>query len=215
MVTYSSYLDRSVSLPGSAISVALMNMTVSLLAGLAIFPAVFALDIKPDAGPGLLFVILPAIFNQLPFGAVFFIIFLILFLFAALTSSFSMLEATVAPIMSQGISRKKASSMIGLFIMLLAVPSALSFGVFSDIHIFGKTFFELADFLVSNLMLPIGAFFIAIFVGFRLPRKLLIEEFTASSRFGKKVFIIWLFLIKYIAPIGILFVFLSAIGLLK
>lgn len=107
MVTYSSYLNRSTSLPQSAISVSLMNVFVSLLAGLAIFPAAFSFNITPDAGPGLLFVILPSIFNQMPFGMLFFIIFLILFLFAALTSSFSMLEATVAPLMNAGVNRKK------------------------------------------------------------------------------------------------------------
>lgn len=215
MVTYSSYLDKSVSLPQSAISVALMNVGVSLLAGLAIFPAAFSFGITPDAGPGLLFVILPSIFNQLPFGTLFFVIFLLLFLFAALTSSFSMLEATVAPIMSSGVSRKKASTWMGILIMIMAVPSALSFGVWNDIHIFGLTFFEFADYLVSNIILPIGALFISIFVGYRLPRQLLQDEFTASSHFGKKMFIIWLFIIKYIAPIAIIFVFLSATGILK
>ncbi|MGJ8731281.1 sodium-dependent transporter [Listeria aquatica] len=215
MVTYSSYLNRSVSLPQSAASVALLNLFVSLLAGLAIFPASFALDIKPDAGPGLLFVILPSIFSHLPFGTFFFIVFLFLFLFAALTSSFSLLEVTVAPLMAQGTSRKKASTLTGLVIMLLAIPSALSFGVFANIHIFGLTFFDLADYLVSNLLLPIGALLIAIFVGFRMPRKLLVEEFQAGSKISYKIFIVWLFLIKFIAPIGIIFVFLYATGILK
>ncbi|HAA4471865.1 TPA_asm: hypothetical protein GES51_14845 [Listeria monocytogenes] len=214
MVTYSSYLNRSTSLPQSAISVSLMNVFVSLLAGLAIFPAVFSFNITPDAGPGLLFVILPSIFNQMPFGMLFFIIFLILFLFAALTSSFSMLEATVAPLMNAGVNRKKASLWMGLVIVLMAIPSALSFGVWSDVQIFGLSIFDAADYLVSNIVLPVGALFIAIFVGYRLPRELLLKEFTTSSHFGKKVFILWLFLIKYIAPIAIIFVFLSATGLI-
>ncbi|EIA6283963.1 sodium-dependent transporter, partial [Listeria monocytogenes] len=214
MVTYSSYLNRSTSLPQSAISVSLMNVFVSLLAGLAIFPAAFSFNITPDAGPGLLFVILPSIFNQMPFGMLFFIIFLILFLFAALTSSFSMLEATVAPLMNAGVNRKKASLWMGLVIVLMAIPSALSFGVWSDVQIFGLSIFDAADYLVSNIILPVGALFIAIFVGYRLPRELLLKEFTTSSHFGKKVFILWLFLIKYIAPIAIIFVFLSATGLI-
>ncbi|EAD0074609.1 sodium-dependent transporter [Listeria monocytogenes] len=214
MVTYSSYLNRSTSLPQSAISVSLMNVFVSLLAGLAIFPAAFSFNITPDAGPGLLFVILPSIFNQMPFGILFFIIFLILFLFAALTSSFSMLEATVAPLMNAGVNRKKASLWMGLVIVLMAIPSALSFGVWSDVQIFGLSIFDAADYLVSNIILPVGALFIAIFVGYRLPRELLLKEFTTSSHFGKKVFIVWLFLIKYIAPIAIILVFLSATGLI-
>ncbi|ECC2444023.1 sodium-dependent transporter, partial [Listeria monocytogenes] len=214
MVTYSSYLNRSTSLPQSAISVSLMNVFVSLLAGLAIFPAAFSFNITPDAGPGLLFVILPSIFNQMPFGMLFFIIFLILFLFAALTSSFSMLEATVAPLMNAGVNRKKASLWMGLVIVLMAIPSALSFGVWSDVQIFGLSIFDAADYLVSNIILPVGALFIAIFVGYRLPRELLLKEFTTSSHFGKKVFIVWLFLIKYIAPIAIILVFLSATGLI-
>ncbi|WP_163653724.1 sodium-dependent transporter [Listeria sp. PSOL-1] len=215
MVTYSSYLDKKTSLPGSALSVSLMNMVVSLLAGLAIFPAAFSFGIKPDAGPGLLFVILPTIFNQLPFGTFFFIIFLILFAFAALTSSFSLLEAIVAPLITKGATRRRATNWIGLLIVILAIPSALSFGVLSNIHLFGLTFFELADYLVSNIILPFGAFFIALFVGYRLPRAVLFEEFTASNHFGKKLFIIWLFVIRFVAPLAIIFVFLSATGLIK
>lgn len=150
----------------------------------------------------------------MPFGILFFIIFLILFLFAALTSSFSMLEATVAPLMNAGVNRKKASLWMGLVIVLMAIPSALSFGVWSDVQIFGLSIFDAADYLVSNIILPVGALFIAIFVGYRLPRELLLKEFTTSSHFGKKVFIVWLFLIKYIAPIAIILVFLSATGLI-
>lgn len=103
---------------------------------------------------------------------------------------------------------------MGLIIVLMAIPSALSFGVWSDVQIFGLSIFDAADYLVSNIILPVGALFIAIFVGYRLPRELLLKEFTTSSHFGKKVFILWLFLIKYIAPIAIIFVFLSATGLI-
>ncbi|MBC8830486.1 hypothetical protein IAI13_29655, partial [Escherichia coli] len=99
---------------------------------------------------------------------------------------FSMLEATVAPLMNAGVNRKKASLWMGLVIVLMAIPSALSFGVWSDVQIFGLSIFDAADYLVSNIILPVGALFIAIFVGYRLPRELLLKEFIPSSHFGKK-----------------------------
>lgn len=109
MVTYSTYLSKKESLPKSAISILVMNIAVVLLAGLAIFPAVFAFDMEPDAGPVLLFHVLPSIFSQLPYGMLFFCLFLIVFLFAALTSGFSMLEIIVA-IISKGDKRKRKIS---------------------------------------------------------------------------------------------------------
>src|SRR5690625_6167582 len=96
MVTYSSYLSKQEDLSKSAFTIVMMNLVISLLAGLAIFPAVFAFGFEPEEGPGLLFVVLPAVFDKMPFGAGFLLIFLLLFLFATLTSAFSMLEIIVA-----------------------------------------------------------------------------------------------------------------------
>ncbi|CAM3907006.1 sodium-dependent transporter [Mesobacillus thioparans] len=215
MVTYASYLPKGESLAKSAFSVVGLNILISLLAGLVIFPAVFALGFEPEAGPGLVFVVLPAVFDQLAFGGLFLTIFLILLLFATLTSAFSILEIIVA-VLSKGDKgkRKKYAWIGGLLVFAAGIPNALSFGVLSDVKFFGKTFFDLADFLTSNIALPLGAFFIAIFVGYVLPRKLVRNELEEGKRTNPVLFRVWYFLIKYIVPIGIAFVFLQSIGII-
>lgn len=215
MVTYSSYLSRKDDLPKSALTIVLMNISISLLAGLAIFPAVFAFGFEPTEGPGLLFVVLPAVFDQMAFGPFFLLIFLILFLFATLTSAFSMVEIIVASaVKDKQEKRKKATWITGLLIFLVGVPSALSFGVLGHIEIFSLSIFDAADFLVSNILMPIGAFLIAIFVGFKIPRKTLLEEMKAGSTMAKRIFATWFLLIKYIVPLAIIIVFLDVIGII-
>ncbi|MDN9011369.1 sodium-dependent transporter [Brevibacillus laterosporus] len=210
MVTFSSYLPKNESLPKSTVSIVSLTIVISLLAGLAIFPAVFSLGMKPTEGPGLLFVVLPAVFDHIPFGAFFLTIFLLLFLFATLTSAFSMLEISVAAI-TKGNQAKRASAAwkIGLLIFVLGIPSALAYGVLSDLTIFGKSFFDAADFLVSNILMPLGALLISIFVAWKMKRDILLAEVQQGST-GKVVwFKAWYFLLKYIVPIAIIVVFIS------
>src|SRR5690625_1252798 len=177
MVTYSSYLSKNEDLPKSAFTVVSMNIIISLLAGLAIFPAVFSFNFEPTEGPGLLFVVLPAVFDKMPFGAFFLFVFLSLFLFAALTSAFSMLEIIVASVTKDDQKkRKKVTWIIGILIFIVGIPSALSYGILSDFTIFGKTVFDLADFLVSNILLPLGALAISIFASRKIPKEILREE---------------------------------------
>lgn len=216
MVTYSSYLTKKEDLPKSALTIVLMNIFISLLAGLAIFPAVFAFGFEPTEGPGLLFVVLPAVFQHMPFGAFFLSVFLILFLFATLTSAFSMVEIIVAAVTKGNPkNRQKATWMTGSAITLFGIPAALSFGILADFTIFGKSIFDFSDFLVSNILMPIGALLIAVFVGFNISQKTLEKEFQTGSTVSKKIFIAWLFLIKYIAPVAILIVFLDVLGFWK
>lgn len=216
MVTYSSYLSKNEDLPKSALMIVMMNLFISLLAGLAIFPAVFSFGFEPTEGPGLLFVVLPAVFNQMPFGVFFLFIFLILFLFATLTSAFSMLEIIVAAVTKQDRTKRKRTTWItGILIFIVGIPSALSYGVLSDFTIFDKTVFDAADYLVSNILMPVGALLIALFAGFKIPRHVLLEEISDGASYAKKIFAIWLIAIKYIAPTAIIIVFLDAIGLLK
>ncbi|WHY73317.1 sodium-dependent transporter [Fictibacillus enclensis] len=214
MATYSSYLSKQESLPKSATTIVSLNVLISLLAGLAIFPGVFSLGLKPTEGPGLLFVVLPAVFEKIVFGQVFFVIFLALFLFATLTSAFSMLEIIVASIIKDDVSKRaKWSWIMGILIFLAGVPSALSMGVLGDITLFGKNIFDSLDYLVSNILLPLGALFIALFVGFRYPKNKLYDEFTSGATVGRKSFALWLLLIRYVTPIVILIVFLNQVGL--
>ncbi|WP_449540310.1 sodium-dependent transporter [Ferdinandcohnia sp. Marseille-Q9671] len=215
MITYSSYLPKKENLVQSAVSIVLLNILVTLLAGLAIFPAVFAFGLEPDAGPVLLFNVLPTVFSKMPFGIIFLLAFLLLFLFATLTSAFSMLELLVA-VLSKGNEQKRKPIAwgIGLFIFLLGVPSALSFGVLADVSLFGKSIFDFADFVVSNILLPIGAFFISLFVSFKFPRKALYEELRQGSNLTLGLFKVWFFLIRYVIPVVIVIVFLDSLGVI-
>ncbi|WP_243355762.1 sodium-dependent transporter [Bacillus litorisediminis] len=214
MVTYSSYLPKNQSLPHAAVSIVSMNIFIVLLAGLAIFPAVFAYDLEPNAGPVLLFNVLPTVFNQLPFGMLFFIAFLILFLFAALTSAFSLLEIIIS-VISNGKPehRIKWSWIIGLAIFILGVPSALSFGILSDVQIFGKSIFDFADYTVSNVLLPFGALLISIFVPLKMKRSLLYSEIKKGNWIKKGIFDAWYFTIRFIAPPLIILVMMDVLGI--
>lgn len=216
MVTYSSYLSKKESIVQSATSIVVLNFFVAFLAGLAIFPAVFSFGLRPDEGPVLLFNVLPTVFDQMPYGIIFFILFLLLFLFATLTSAFSMLEVIVAAVTKGEVkARPKASWVIGLAIFIVGVPSALSYGVLSDILIFGLSIFDAADFLVSNILMPIGAFLIAIFVPLKIPKDTLLTEFQTGGSVGYKLFTAWLLLIRYVVPVVIIIVFLDVIGVLN
>ncbi|MCZ8537387.1 sodium-dependent transporter [Paenisporosarcina quisquiliarum] len=207
MMTYASYLPKEQKLGNSAFSVSLLNIGISLMAGLVIFPAVFALGYSPNEGPGLVFIILPAVFEQIPFGAFFMLLFFILMLFATLTSSIAMLETVVSMGIKNAYDKRKRSSWIyGLLIFLVGIPSALSFGVFSDVKIFGKTFFDFADFLTNNFGLPLGALMISIFAGYVLKKQETFDELNISSL----TFTTWHLIVRYLAPIAIIVVFLNA-----
>lgn len=214
MVTYSSYLSRKESIPTSASSVVSLNILVSLLAGLAIFPVVFAFGLEPTEGPGLLFVVLPAVFSQMTFGSVFLTLFLLLFLFATLTSSFSLLEIIISALTAnKKHSRRKMAVLSGTIIFLASIPAALSFGVLADISLFGKSIFDATDYLVSNIMLPLGCLLISIFISFRMEKAIVIQEFQAGSSVGVGWFKVWRFLMRWIVPLTITIVFIYSLGL--
>ena len=215
MVTYASYLNDSDNLGKSALSVVGLNILISILAGLVIFPAVFALGFDPTSGPGLVFVVLPAVFSELAYGGIFFLIFMVLLLFATLTSAFSILEITVAVISRENPSKRKRSTWFaGIATFLIGIPSALSFGMLSDFTIFGKTPFDLADFITSNLALPLGSLFISLFVGYAMDRKVVYAELQKGSRITARAFYAWYFTVRYLCPIAITAVLLYSVGLL-
>ncbi|CDQ42033.1 MULTISPECIES: sodium-dependent transporter [Virgibacillus] len=215
MVTYSSYLKKDVSLPMSAGSVSIMNIFVSLLAGLAIFPVVFAFGLEPAEGPGLLFIVLPEAFAQMPFGEIFLSLFLLLFLFAVLTSSFSMLEIiTAAFTEKKQRSRKKTAFISGILVFIAGIPAALSSSSLADFTIFGKTVFDATDFLVSNIMLPGGCLFIALFIGYKMDKTLIKQEFSYGNQLSNGIYNVWLQNMRWLVPITIIIVFLGSIGII-
>src|SRR5699024_4844256 len=154
---------------------------------------------------GLLFVVLPAVFNQIPFGAFFLLLFLLLFLFATLTSAFSMLEIIVAAVTKGDASKRSKTTWItGILIFAARIPAALSAGVLADVQNYEMRKFYFSKYLVSNILIPIGALMMALYTGFIIPRKRLLAEMTAGSYYGKKIFAVWLLIIKYIVPIAII-----------
>ncbi|MEE3954873.1 sodium-dependent transporter [Peribacillus frigoritolerans] len=215
MVTYASYLSKKEDITKSAFSVVGLNIFISLLAGLVIFPAVFALGFSPSSGPGLVFVVLPAVFNEMALGGIFMFIFFILLLFATLTTAFSILEIVVAAmIKGDSAKRKKASWIAGITVFLIGIPSALSFGVLSDVKVFNLSIFDFADYLTSNIALPVGALFISLFIGYQMKRIEVQKEFETGADPGRSLFKIWYFLIRYIVPIMIILVFLKSTNLI-
>ncbi|RUL51273.1 MULTISPECIES: sodium-dependent transporter [Lysinibacillus] len=208
MVTYSSYLKRDDNIIQPSISIVGMNLFISIFAGLAIFPAVFSLGFEPTAGPGLLFIVLPSVFEQMVFGQFFLLMFLVLFLFATLTSAFSLLEIVVAVGSKNNNNRNRQAWIMGIFVFILGVPSALSFGIWSDVSIFGKSIFDAADYLVSNILLPLGAFLISIFVSYKLKKDILKSELIRGTKVNF-LFEAWYFLLRYIIPLVIIIVFLD------
>ncbi|TKI53142.1 sodium-dependent transporter [Lysinibacillus mangiferihumi] len=210
LVTYSSYLKKDVSLPNSAGSVVILTVLVSFLAGLAIFPVVFAFDLEPQAGPGLLFMVLPTAFSQMPFGEVFLALFLLLFLFATLTSSFSLYEIIVAAFIEKWhMSRSVLTLLLGVIVFVAAIPSALSSSLLADVSIFGKSIFDATDYLVSNLMLPLGNLLIAIFIAYIVDKDFVKKELLMGSQVGQGFYNTYRLLMLVVVPIVIIVVLLN------
>ena len=216
MITYGSYIGKKENLQSTALEVSIADTLVAILAGVAIFPAVFAFKIEPSAGPGLVFMTLPGIFEQMPGGYIFGLLFFLLLVVAALTSSISVLEVVVAYVSEElNFNRKKATLLASLGIMILGVMATLSFGTMKDFHLFGKTTFDLLDFSSANIMLPLGGFFIVLFVGWKLGKKEVLDEISNSGKIQIYLFNTFLFIVKFIAPIAIALVFMNGIGLIK
>ena len=211
MLTYASYLDKKTNLVQSGMSIVAMNISVSIMAGLAIFPAMSAFNIQSEGGPSLLFIVLPQLFDKMPFGTIFYILFLLLFLFATVTSSVVMLEINVGNITDQdNEKRNKWSLILGILTFIFGIPSALSYGLMTDVQIFGKTFFDAMDFLVSNLLMPFGALCLSLFTGYIFNKALAMEELHLDETPWKQgLFQVWLFLLRFIIPIIIIVVFIA------
>jgi len=210
MITYGSYLNKKEVLPSAAVTVAFLDTSVAFLAGFAIFPAVFAFNIEPGAGPGLTFVTLPNVFAQMPGGMFFSFLFFLLLFFAALTSSVSLLEVCVAYFKDElGWTREKASWLLGSIITALGVPSALSLGgKFPKIA--GKDFLDAMDFISSNVLLPLGGIFIAVFVGWLW----LDDGKKEATNEGKVPFAwetAWVWIVRVVAPVAIAWIFVKGL----
>lgn len=211
IITYGSYLKKDANLQSSAIIIPALDSMVALLAGFAILPAVFSFGFEPTAGPGLLFETLPMVFENMPFGIVFAILFFVLVFFAAITSSVSLLEVVTSfCIDNLHMKRKTASILVALAMTLIGTFAALSFGVLSDVQLFGYNFFNLLSFLSDKILMPIGGLFMCIFVGHVWGIDNASEEITNQ---GTKAFRwkgIFSVVLKYIAPAIIAIIFITS-----
>ena len=200
MITYASYLPKSETITSSAFNVAWMNIAISILAGLVIFPAVFALGYSPTQGPGLVFIILPAVFEQIPMGSVLVIVFFILLLFATLTSSISLLEITVSVFVKEKYAaRRKLSWIVGAVIFIAGIPSALSFGHWSHITIMDKSIFDFIDYMTANVGMPLGALLFSLFAAYYYSTKITQQELNLSPA----MYWIWRASVCVVAPVAI------------
>ncbi len=216
LVTYGSYINKRENLVNTAISVSATDTIIAILAGIAIFPAVFAFGIEPNAGPDLIFRTLPNIFMQLPGGYFFSLLFFVLLVVAALTSSISVLEVVVAYFTEElGMLRKPATILAAASITALGILSTLSWGVLSSFELFEQNIFGILDFTASSVLLPIGGLFIVIFLGWYLGKKAVKQEISSRGLFKVRLVSLFVFIIKFLAPIAIALVFLNGIGILK
>lgn len=216
LITYGSYIRKDNNLSNTAIQVASADTIIAILAGVMIFPAVFALGLDPKAGPGLVFEVLPQLFMEMPLGYYFSILFFVLLAVAALTSTVSVLEVVVACFSEElNMNRQKATIVSATAIWLLGILATLSFSNLKDVTIFDNTFFGIMEYVAANILLPAGALFIVIFLAWRLGRKAVYDEVTQNGTFKAKLFNVFFFIVKYIAPIAIVLVFLNTLGLLK
>ncbi|NGZ77596.1 sodium-dependent transporter [Saccharibacillus sp. VR-M41] len=213
MLTYGSYVQKDQSLGKASLAIAGGDLLYAFVAGLVIFPTVFAYGMEPSSGVGLAFIALPAAFAQMPLGFLFGGLFFLLLAIAALTSAVSILEVPVAYAMEQWKwSRKKTAIILASFAFLLGVPSALSVegtsGPLSNLLIFGKTIFDLFDFSTSYILMPIGGLIITLFTGYAWKR--------AGEEAGLTggIYRTWMFLLRYVCPLLIILIFLYSVGVL-
>jgi NSS family neurotransmitter:Na+ symporter len=221
LCTYASYFNKKTNLGKTAISVATIDTIVAILAGFIIFPAAFSVGIKPDSDSSLVFITLPNVFQRafhgLPFiSYIVSILFYILLALAALTSTISIHEVVTVYLKEEfNMTRRKAAWLVTIGCLILGSICSLSLGILNGITVFKLNIFSLFDFVTAKLMLPIGGFFISIFTGWYLDKKLVWSEITNDGTLKVPIFKCIIFILKYVAPIAILFIFVNEIGILK
>jgi NSS family neurotransmitter:Na+ symporter len=217
MITYGSYFRDDQDIPRTALTVMLSDLLVSILAGIAIFPAVFAFGFEPQAGASLLFITIPAVFASMPFGQIFIVIFFILAAIAATGAMLSLLEVPVAYLNEKiGLSRTKATLLTSGLLALIGSTAALSNSVLAGVKIFGMTFFDLFDYLTSNLMLPIGGIFLTIFAGYVFGYPRIKAALSNEGKLNNEIVIkIFYGLVCTITPLLIIVVLLSGLKIIN
>ena len=217
IITYSSYVSKKENLMASGAGTAVSDLLFAILAGVAIMPAVFAAGIEPGSGPGLIFDTLPYIFAQMGLkmpwlSSIAAILFFVTILFAALTSSISLIEVGVAYLTEErGFKRGWACAFLFAVTGTLGGLCSLSFGPLADVKVFGMGLFDLFDTVASNVLLTVGGLLVVLFVGWKMPRADVFDELTngGTKRRNVRLFNFFYFLIRYVAPVGVAVLILS------
>ncbi len=207
VMTYGAYLSDNAHIPRTTVTIGILDTSVALLAGLAIFPIMFTFGLQPEeGGPGLIFKILPIAFGQMAYGNVLAFIFFTLLMFAAWTSSLSLLEPVTAWLVEKtSYSRMRAAISAGVVAWVLGLGSLLSLNLWSEATLFGMTFFGFVEYLSVNIMLPVGGLFIAVFAAWFMSR----SATFAELRLGNKAYLAWKVAARFIAPAGVILILLQ------
>lgn len=214
MMTYASYVDKKENILYQSTATAVSDLAFALIAGVAIMPAVFAFGLDPQSGPGLVFETLPYVFSQMPAGGFVAILFFLALLVAALTSSISMLEVAVAFLVEEKkLSRMAACSILFVICWVVGAVCSLSFGPLSGVEIGGRNIFDFFDNLSSNILMTLGSLLTVLFVGWKLKKTDIYDEFTngGTLRTNVRIFGVLWFLIRYVAPVAIISIFVTNI----
>ena len=215
MMTYASYFTDETKLGRTAITTTILDSVVAILAGVIIFPAVFSFGISPTAGPTLVFEVLPHIFTQLPGGVIWSTLFFLLLFLASLTSTVSMSEISISFFCEEkGMSRKKATVTNFIIALCGGLLCALSFGPLQEFTIFGLNFFNLFDYLSSNILLPVGGMICSLFVGWIVKKRFVTEQFSQNPDHPSVGVRILLFFFRWLCPSAIFLIFLNSIGII-
>ena len=208
IITYGSYMNKNDEVLSSAAWVVVLDVVIALLAGFAIFPAVFALGFAPDSGPGLAFITLPAVFSAMPFGSFFAAIFFLFLSLAALTSAISLLEVVVSWFVDEkNVPRLKATLLMVFFIFLLGIPASLSMGAV-DISLFGIPFFDLLDGLQEKILLPLGGLLTVLFAAYVYKANVTREKSNTGANHIVLV-VLFEYLLKYVMPVAIIIILIA------
>ena len=211
IMVYGSYLPDDVSIAKTSFIIAGADTLVALMAGLIIFPIVFAHGLETAAGPGLIFKTLPIAFGQMDAGILIGTLFFLLLVFAAWSSSISLIEPAVAWLVeNKGMNRVRASVITGFATWLVGIGTVLSFNLWSEYKLYGLTFFDSLDYLTANIMLPLGGLFIAMFAGWVMHKQSTKEALNTHTM----IYRFWLILVRYITPVAVMIVFLRAIAVI-
>ena len=210
MMTFGAYLPKHVSIPRSVLMIVFADTLVAILAGLVIFPAVFANGLDPAAGPGLIFQTLPVAFAQMPGGYLFGVLFFLLIAVAGVTSMVGLVESITSWMEDyRGYARHKSALLVVVLIAAFSSISVLSYNALSDFTIFGRDLNAVLDYFSNQILLPLGGLMIALFVGWFLSREMLTEELGFRSR---RMFAMWHFLLRYVVPPAVFIIFVRGIA---